>query len=54
MARKNSLSITFYVFIGLIIVMAITIYYCTVSTRADRSPEEPRRETPGQMPPDTV
>lgn len=54
MAKKNSLSITFYVFIGLIIVMAVTIYYCTVTTRADRTPKEPREEMPGQMPPDTL
>ncbi|TCS89212.1 hypothetical protein EDD80_102406 [Anseongella ginsenosidimutans] len=54
MAKKDSLRITLYVFIGAVILMAITIYYCTSTTGADRSPEEPREETPGQIPPDTV
>lgn len=54
MAKKNSLRITLYVFIGLVIVMALAVYYCTVTTEADRTPQEPREEKQGQMPPDTL
>lgn len=54
MAKKNSLRITLYVFIALVIAMAIAVYYCTAVTEADRTPQEPREQRQGQMPPDTL